>query len=104
MVLQTMPVYLDCNATTPIEPKVAKAVIEFMVEQFGNAGSRTHVFGNDAKKASNLAREQVASAVSARPDEIIFTSGATESNNIAILGLRDLGKATGKKAHHKHRD
>lgn len=76
---------------------MAKAVIEFMVEQFGNAGSRTHVFGNDAKKASNLAREQVASAVSARPDEIIFTSGATESNNIAILGLRDLGKATGKK-------
>lgn len=91
------PVYLDCNATTPIEPKVAEAVIEFMVEQFGNAGSRTHVYGTSAKQAINRSREQVAASITAAPDEIIFTSGATESNNLAILGLRDFGERTGRK-------
>lgn len=82
-----LPVYLDCNATTPIEPRVAEAVIRYMQHDFGNAGSRTHEYGSVAKVAVSHARAQVAAVVDASPEEVTFTSGATESNNLAILGM-----------------
>ena len=85
------PVYLDCNATTPIATEVFEEMKPFFLEEFGNEGSRTHEFGTRAKKAIQKAREQVASVLNARPEEVIFTSGATESNNIALLGLRKEG-------------
>jgi cysteine desulfurase len=93
----TKPVYLDCNATTPIEPEVCDAVLRFMTEEFGNAGSRTHEYGSAAKRAVQRAREQVARMVQSNVDEIAFTSGATESNNLAILGLARYGHQTGRK-------
>src|SRR5690606_36152812 len=81
------PVYLDCNATAPIEPAVRDAVVQWLTDELGNAGSRTHEYGLRAKKAVQAARAQVAAVVDAAADEVIFTSGATESNNLAILGL-----------------
>ena len=90
-----MPVYLDCNATTPIEPRVAELVTQFLVEEFGNSGSRTHEFGARAKRAVNEARKAVAAVVNADPSEVVFTSGATESNNLAILGLADALRENG---------
>ena len=91
------PVYLDCNATTPVDPRIADEVYRHMVEEFGNAGSRTHEYGNRAKKAVEAAREQVATVVDARREEVIFTSGATESNNLALLGLAAHGERMGKR-------
>lgn len=81
------PSYLDCNATTPIEPRVLAEVVHYLEEEFGNAGSRTHRYGQAAKERVNRARQEVADLVDAGPDEVIFTSGATESNNLALLGL-----------------
>ena len=92
-----MPVYLDCNATTPIDPEVEKTFLFFIREEFGNAGSRTHEFGNRAKQAVQKARDQVAAVVKAQREGVVFTSGATESNNIAILGLREHGVKSGKR-------
>ena len=92
-----MTAYLDCNATAPMEPVVADVVIRYMTQEFGNAGSRTHSFGSRAKQAVENAREQVARVVAASKGEVYFTSGATESNNIAILGLENEGNRTGKK-------
>lgn len=91
------PTYLDCCATTPIDPRVASDVIHFMTEEFGNAGSRTHEYGARAKKAVEQARDSIAKVVSAKRDEIVFTSGATESNNLAILGMAQHGIAIGKR-------
>jgi cysteine desulfurase len=85
------PIYLDCNATTPVHPEVAKLVMHYMVEEYGNAGSRTHEYGLAAKKAVAKARQQVASAMACDQEDVVFTSGATESNNLAILGLEDEG-------------
>lgn len=82
-----MSIYLDCNATTPIEPEVLDTVTYFLREEYGNAGSRTHEFGIQAKKAVERAREHVAAIVAAHPDDVIFTSGATESNNLSLLGM-----------------
>lgn len=79
--------YWDCSATTPVEQAVADLVLSLMVDGFGNAGSRTHETGARAKRAVSQAREQVASVVGADPSEVIFTSGATEANNLALLGL-----------------
>ena len=92
-----MTTYLDCNATTPIEGKVLQIVRQFTEEEYGNAGSRTHEFGVRAKKAVQKARDQIAKVVACQRDEVIFTSGATESDNLAILGLRSHGEQTGKK-------
>ena len=92
-----MSVYLDCAATTPVEPRVADEVVQFMLHEFGNAGSRTHDFGVRARRASEQARNQVAALVGATRGEIVFTSGATESNNLAILGLAAHGLKTGRK-------
>jgi cysteine desulfurase len=82
-----MATYLDCNATTPIEPEVLEVMLRYLADEYGNAGSRTHEFGVRAKQAIERAREQVAAVVAAQPDEVVFTSGATESNNISLLGL-----------------
>ncbi len=90
------PVYLDCNATTPLDPEVKEVLFRYLTEEFGNEGSRTHEYGSRAKQAVQKARDQVAAVVGAKRDEVIFTSGATESNNLAILGLADYGKEHGK--------
>ena len=92
-----MPIYLDCNATTPVDPRVRDVVMRHMSEEFGNAGSRTHEFGAKAKKAVQRARGQVSAVMAAQSDEVVFTGGATESNNLAILGLAVHGEETGKK-------
>jgi cysteine desulfurase len=91
------PVYLDCNATAPIEPEVLETVVKYLRDEYGNAGSRTHEFGVRAKKAVERAREHVAAVVNAAPEEVIFTSGATESDNMALLGLRAEGERSGRK-------
>ena len=91
------PVYLDCNATAPVEPDVREVLLHYLTEEYGNEGSRTHEFGSRAKKAVQHARDQVASVVAARREEVTFTSGATESNNLAILGLREFGHESGRK-------
>lgn len=91
------PVYLDCNATSPVEPEVSSEVIRYLTIEFGNAGSRTHQYGTKAKQAVQRAREQVGKVVDATPDEVVFTSGATESNNLAILGLADHGTTVNRK-------
>jgi len=92
-----MTTYLDMNATTPVMPEVANLVMKMLTEEFGNAGSRTHEFGTNAKRAVELARKQVADVVLADKSEVIFTSGATESNNIAILGMRTYAELENKK-------
>ena len=91
------PVYLDCNATAPIEPAVLEEMNRLWTEGPGNAGSRTHEYGLRAKKAVQKAREQVASVVHADPEDVLFTSGATESNNIAILGLATHAAEAGRR-------
>ena len=88
----TKPVYLDCNATAPLEPAVRNLVTHWFSEEIGNAGSRTHKYGQYAKKAVQTARERLAAVVGAGADEILLTSGATESNNLAILGLVPMGE------------
>jgi len=88
---------LDCNATTPLDPVVREAMMCFLEDEFGNAGSRTHEFGARAKQAVEGARRSVASLAEADAQDVIFTSGATESNNLAIRGLADYGERTGKK-------
>lgn len=93
-----MPAYLDCNATTPVEDEVVEAVLRFTRDEYGNAGSRTHQFGTFAKQAVQKARDQIRFVVDAEREEVIFTSGATESDNLAILGLAPTGKKLGK--HH----
>lgn len=95
--MDTKPIYLDCNATTPLEPSIRDRIVHYLDLEFGNSASRTHIWGVKAKQAVQQAREQVAEVVSARVDEVIFTSGATESNNIALLGLVAQGMETGRK-------
>lgn len=91
------PIYLDCNATTPLEPEVQEILSYYLAKEFGNEGSRTHEYGARAKQAVQKARDQVANVVAAKRDGVIFTSGATESNNLAVLGLREVGRTTGKR-------
>lgn len=89
--------YLDCNATTPVEPEVRDVLLHYLAEEYGNEGSRTHEFGAHAKQAVQKARDQVAAVVACQRDEVIFTSGATESNNLALLGLAEHGVKHGRK-------
>ena len=91
-----MTLYLDANATTPIDPRVLAEMVRCYERHFGNAGS-PHRFGREAKQLVHQARDQIARCVGARRHEVIFTSGATESNNLAILGLVDEGERTGRK-------
>lgn len=91
------PTYLDCNATTPLDPEVREILLRYLAEEYGNEGSRTHEYGARAKQAVQRARDQVAAVVEATRDEVIFTSGATESNNIALLGLADHGRESGRR-------
>jgi cysteine desulfurase len=90
------PIYMDYSATTPVDPRVADKMIPFLRAQFGNPASRSHMYGWDAEKAVEEAREQVAALVNADPREIIWTSGATESNNLALKGAAQFYKSKGK--------
>ncbi|ACT51091.1 MULTISPECIES: IscS subfamily cysteine desulfurase [Methylovorus] len=90
------PIYLDYSATTPTDPRVAEKMIPFLTEHFGNPASRSHPFGWTAEKAVENAREEVAKLVNADPREIVWTSGATESNNLAIKGAANFYSGKGK--------
>lgn len=92
-----LPVYMDHHATTPVDPRVLAAMLPYFSEKYGNAASVTHVFGWDAQEAVEKARADIASRLGADPKEIIFTSGATESDNLALKGAM---RANGQKGNH----
>ncbi len=93
---QVMPIYMDYSATTPVDPRVAEKMIPFLTESYGNPASRSHPYGWIAEKAVENARNEVAKLVNADPREIIWTSGATESNNLAIKGASNFYSSKGK--------
>jgi cysteine desulfurase len=94
--MSKLPIYLDYSATTPVDPRVAQKMIPYLTEHFGNPASRSHAYGWETEKAVEEAREQVAALVHCDPKEIIWTSGATESNNLAIKGAAHFYKGKGK--------
>ncbi len=91
-----LPIYMDYSATTPVDPRVVDKMIPYLRESFGNPASRSHPFGWEAEKAVETAREQVAALVNADPREIVWTSGATESDNLAIKGAANFYSSKGK--------
>ena len=90
------PIYLDYSATTPVDPRVVEKMMPYLYERFGNPASRSHAYGWDAEGAVELAREEVARLANADPKAIVWTSGATESNNLAIAGAARFNQSKGK--------
>ena len=93
--MQNLPVYMDYHATTPVDARVLDAMMPFFTEHFGNAASLQHRFGWIAKESVDIARKKIADAINAQPKEIIFTSGATESNNCAVKGAAEANRSKG---------